>query len=61
LRNAADDEWIHIKLGSTMDECEKIIIQDTLSWLQGNKSKTASALNIGRKTLLRKLDDYQAT
>jgi DNA-binding NtrC family response regulator len=60
LRNSADDEWIHIKLGLTMDECEKIIIQDTLSWHHGNKSKAASMLNIGRKTLLRKLADYDA-
>jgi len=41
-----------------MEECEKIIIRDTLSWLNGNKSKTAETLGIGRKTLLRKLVEY---
>jgi len=59
LRNAADDDWINIRLGSNMDECEKIIIRDTLSYCNGNKSKTAETLEIGRKTLLRKLADYE--
>jgi DNA-binding NtrC family response regulator len=58
LRGAADDSWMHIRQGASMDECEKIIIRETLSWLNGNKSKTAQTLGIGRKTLLRKLDDY---
>jgi DNA-binding NtrC family response regulator len=53
-----DDGQIHIKLGSNMTECEKIIIQQTLSFCGGNKSKTADILGIGRKTLLRKLDEY---
>jgi DNA-binding NtrC family response regulator len=41
-----------------MAECEKIIIRDTLSHCKGNKSKTAETLEIGRKTLIRKLEDY---
>jgi DNA-binding protein Fis len=40
-----------------MEECEKIIIQETLSFCKGNKTKAADILGIGRKTLLRKLDD----
>jgi len=58
LRQTADEGWIHIKLGENMAECEKIIIRDTLSHCGGNKSKTADVLDIGRKTLLRKLDEY---
>jgi DNA-binding NtrC family response regulator len=58
FRNAEDDGWINIRLGSNMEECEKIIIRDTLSHCKGNKSKTAETLEIGRKTLLRKLTDY---
>jgi len=59
FRNAEDEGWINIKLGADMAECEKIIIRDTLSYCKGNKSKTAETLNIGRKTLLRKLSDYE--
>jgi DNA-binding NtrC family response regulator len=58
FRNAEDDGWINIRLGSNMAECEKIIIRDTLSHCKGNKSKTAETLEIGRKTLIRKLEDY---
>jgi len=56
LRNAADEGWINIRLGANMEECEQIIIRDTLSYCKGNKTKAADMLGIGRKTLLRKLD-----
>ena len=59
LRDCDDDGWIRIRLGTNMAECEKIIIRDTLSHCKGNKSKTAETLDIGRKTLLRKLADYE--
>jgi len=59
FRNAADDGWINIKLGANMAECEKIIIRGTLSYCNGNKSKTSEMLDIGRKTLLRKLSEYE--
>ena len=56
LRDAADEGWINIKLGASMEECEQIIIRGTLSHCKGNKTKAADILGIGRKTLLRKLD-----
>jgi DNA-binding NtrC family response regulator len=59
FRSVSDDGWINIKLGANMAECEKIIIQETLSHNNGNKSKTADTLGIGRKTLIRKLADYE--
>jgi DNA-binding NtrC family response regulator len=59
LRSAADDGWIRIRLGASMPECEKIIIRETLSHVGGNKSKAAETLDIGRKTLLRKLAEYE--
>jgi len=59
FRNAEDDGWISIRLGASMAECEKIIIRDTISHCKGNKSKAAETLEIGRKTLLRKLADYE--
>jgi DNA-binding NtrC family response regulator len=51
----SDAKWIRIPMGTTLDDSERIIIQDTLNSLNGNKSKTAEALKISRKTLHRKL------
>ena len=58
LRAKNDEGWIRIPLGSTLDQAEKIVIRETLSANQGNKSKTADALAIGRKTLHRKLAEW---
>jgi DNA-binding NtrC family response regulator len=58
LREKNDAGWIRIPLGTTLAESEKIIIRDTLSSLRGNKSRTAQALAIGRKTLHRKLAEW---
>lgn len=49
---------ITIELPITMDEAEKKIIISTLEYFRGNKTKTSEALNIGRKTLFRKLSDW---
>ena len=61
VRAHSDEGWIRIPLGTNMDTCEQIIIQDTLGFLKGNKSKTADVLGIGRKTLHRKLDITNGT
>jgi DNA-binding NtrC family response regulator len=55
VRTQSESGWIRIPLGTTLEEAEKIIIRDTLSAHQGNKSKTAEVLAMGRKTLHRKL------
>jgi DNA-binding NtrC family response regulator len=55
LRRKSEEGWIRIPLGTSLEDAEKIIIRDTLTFLQGNKSKTAEILSIGRKTLHRKL------
>ncbi len=57
--NSALENMIQIPAGITMDEAEKIIIQHNLAINKGNKSKTADMLGIGRKTLHRKLEDYE--
>ncbi|MDR2943165.1 MAG: sigma-54 dependent transcriptional regulator [Treponema sp.] len=57
LRDTPDEGWINIRLGANMEECEKAIIRGTLSYCKGNKTKAADMLGIGRKTLLRKLED----
>jgi DNA-binding NtrC family response regulator len=58
LQSAADSEdSVRIPLNITLDEAEKLIIRAVVSSHKGNKSKAAETLSIGRKTLLRKLDD----
>lgn len=55
-----NDESNSLKLhiGATLAEAEKKMIEVTLTHYQGNKSKTAEVLGIGRKTLHRKLNEY---
>ncbi|MDR2808807.1 MAG: hypothetical protein LBB43_07375, partial [Spirochaetaceae bacterium] len=55
IHSSAEEGWIRIPIGTDLEESEKIIIRDTLSFCNGNKSKTAALLGIGRKTLHRKL------
>lgn len=59
LRSQGEEKVITIPIGITMDEAEKIIIQENLAANKGNKSKTADILGIGRKTLHRKLEELQ--
>lgn len=58
VRAKSEEHTIQIPVGITMDEAEKIIIQENLAANNGNKSKTADMLGIGRKTLHRKLDEF---
>ncbi len=51
---------IEIELPSAMDEIEKQVIAATLDYTDGDKSRAARLLNIGRKTLYRKLELYEA-
>jgi DNA-binding NtrC family response regulator len=53
-----DEDHIRIPLGSTMADAQRSIIEATLNYCSGNKSRTAEVLDIGRKTLHRKLLDY---
>jgi DNA-binding NtrC family response regulator len=59
ITSAARDDQIQIPLGSTMETAEKEFIIATLNYCKGNKSKTAEMLEIGRKTLHRKIQEYQ--
>ncbi len=57
---ATDEEKvISIPIGITMEEAEKIIIQENLAANNNNKSKTADILGIGRKTLHRKIEEWE--
>lgn len=43
---------------STLSEVEKRVILEALEKYKGNRTKTAEALGIGRRTLIRKLNEY---
>ncbi|MFZ1700469.1 MAG: sigma 54-interacting transcriptional regulator [Pyrinomonadaceae bacterium] len=53
------DIGLKIELPSAMDEIEKQVIEATLDYTEGDKSRAARLLNIGRKTLYRKLEQYE--
>jgi transcriptional regulator with GAF, ATPase, and Fis domain len=52
---------IEIELPTAMEEAEKQIIEATLDYAGGDKSRASRLLNIGRKTLYRKLEQYKTT
>ena len=57
-----DDEEVIGRVGMTMAEIEQAAIQKTLAEVGGNKTEAAKILDIGVRTLHRKLDAYrQAT
>ncbi len=51
-------DYIQIPSGISLEAAEKMIIQQNLAMQNGNKSKTATVLGIGRKTLHRKIEDH---
>ena len=51
---------VEIQLPASMDEIEQKVITATLDYTEGDKSQAARLLNIGRKTLYRKLEQYDA-
>ncbi len=61
VSKSSNVESISIPIGITLEDAEKIIIQENLAVNKGNKSKTADILGIGRKTLHRKLQEYGMT
>ena len=49
---------IEIELPAAMEEIEKQVIEATLDYAEGDKTRASRLLNIGRKTLYRKLEQY---
>lgn len=50
-----------VTVPSSMEEIERQAIEATLDYTKGDKSHAARALGIGRKTLYRKLDQYNGS
>lgn len=57
ISDYAGEDYISIPLGISLEEAEKMIIEQNLAFNKGNKSKTAEILGIERKTLSRKLGE----
>jgi transcriptional regulator with GAF, ATPase, and Fis domain len=49
---------LEIDVPSSLDEIERQAIEATLDYTSGDKTRAAKLLNIGRKTIYRKLDQY---
>ncbi len=59
IRSIKSESTLSLELPITMEEAEKKIIMETISFAKGNKSKAAELLGIGRKTLHRKLAEWK--
>ncbi len=57
--NTPENLKLEIKLGTSLEMVERCLIEQTLTFTQGDKSRAATLLGIGRKTLYRKLEQYQ--
>ena len=58
IKSIDNEDVLSVKLGSSLEEVEKELITRTISFCGGNKTKAATVLGIGRKTLHRKLLEY---
>lgn len=56
ISQASGELTISVPIGITLEEAEKIIIEQNLAYNKGNKSKTAEILGIERKTLANKIN-----
>lgn len=59
LQKTSGEQVISIPVGTSMEEAEMMIIHETLASVNGNRSKCAEILGIGRKTLYRKLGEEE--
>ena len=60
IQTNTESGTVNIEVGLSLAEIEKQAILSTLTSCKGNKSKTAEVLKIGRKTLHRKLEEYNS-
>jgi len=61
LQASGSEDWVRVPLNLSLEEAEKLIIRAAVDFYEGNKSKAAEVLGIGRKTLHRKLDGSEET
>jgi transcriptional regulator with PAS, ATPase and Fis domain len=58
--DGGDPAAVRLRVGSTIDEAEKALIQHTLQHTKNNKTRAAEILGISLKTLHNKLKEYGA-
>ena len=56
--NNYNDSGVHVEIGSTVDEAERMLILKTLESTRNNKTRAAEILGISLKTLHNKLKEY---
>ncbi|MBO8436975.1 MAG: sigma-54-dependent Fis family transcriptional regulator [Spirochaetes bacterium] len=59
VRESGNGSRISFELPITLDEAEKRLILETISFAKGNKTKAAELLGIGRKTITRRMQDLK--
>jgi DNA-binding NtrC family response regulator len=60
VRGAEASKTIEVEVGTTIDEAEKRMVMQTLAYTRGDRTRAAQILGIGRKTLYRKLQNYNS-
>lgn len=58
VRDPGTAPQIEIPVGTSLEDAERILVQETLAFLQGDKRETAEMLKISLKTLYNKLNAY---
>ncbi len=51
---------VRLRVGTTVGEAEKALIQATLQHTKNNKTRAAEILGVSLKTLFNKLKEYEA-
>jgi DNA-binding NtrC family response regulator len=58
--DTGDPNAVRLRIGPTLSEAEKVLIQRTLVHTKNNKTRAAEILGISLKTLHNKLKEYGA-
>ena len=58
IKKRQREELLGVKVGMSMEEVEKILIQETLKFTRFNKTRAANILGISLRTLYRKIEQY---
>jgi DNA-binding NtrC family response regulator len=58
IARRTNEDVLHIPVGTTLEETQRLLVLRTLAMCDGNKSKAASVLGISRKSLYERLRSY---
>ena len=56
--SGGSDAWIRIRMGTPLDQIERLVIEETLKWTRGDKKLAAGVLNTSLRTIYRRLTEY---